>query len=637
METPSPPMTRGAELYARAFALGWQSHPEQTTSEWADERRWLAPGTSPDAGKWDTARTPYLREIMDVCSPQHPAKRIVIIKGSRMGGTEALNNLIGRTIDLDHRSICFYNPDITSRNDAKRERIDPMIEDSPALRKLVTSNSLLSVKYQGGRLTMLHASSIRQFRARGAPIILCDEIDAWIPIVCSEGDKIRLAEKRASNYPNPKIVLNSSPGERDVSPIEREFLRSDQRRFFLRCPACGEWDYLTWSGYRDHVRKLDAGHYWIEWDPGAPRTARAVCGHCETRIPETQKYLWLPEGRWRPTAEGDGETVGFHLPSLLAPLGWFSWADMAGEFLEAHDQPEELRTFVNTRLGETFEDRSSKLDAHALTERLEDYGAEVPDGVGVLLGAVDTHDDRLELLVVGFGAHEEAWVIAWQPFYGDPKLPGVWQQLEAARLSSWTHVSGQQVALECLTVDTMGHKTEGAYRYCKAREERNVFAIRGSNQLGLPVVGRPSNRNRYRVNLFPLCTDTAKARLFARLALERPGPGYVHLPKSLADPEEFVAQLTAEKAIWKHDKHGRPKREWYQLRPRNEALDLMVYALAALYIRGPKLIQSLGARAAKLSVRVPPGEAPPPRAPMPARRRSLVRPPRPNWATGWKR
>jgi len=629
----SPTLTRTAELYARAFAAGWEERSAMTTSQWADEYRWLAPGTGPDPGKWNTARTPYLREIMDVCSPADPAQRVVIMKGSRMGGTEALNNLIGRTIHLDGQSLCFYNPDITTRNDAKRERIDPMIEESPVLRELVRTNTLLTVTYPGGRLTMLHASSIRQFRARGAPLILCDEIDAWVPIVSSEGDKVRLAEKRASNYPRHKIVLNSSPTERDVSPIEREFQRSDQRRFFVTCPHCGRPDFLTLSGYGDHVRKLDGGHYWLKWDKDQPRTARMVCGACKGEIPEIHKYFWLRAGFWRPTAPADGETVGFHLPSLLAPSDWYSWSELAAEFVSAHDKPDELRTFVNTRLGETFEDRALKIDVHGLSQRLEAYGAEVPDGVGVLVGGVDTQDDRLELVVVGFGAHEQAWVIAWEQFYGDPKLPGVWQQLEVARLSSWKHVSGQSLGLKAMAVDTMGHKTEGAYRYCKAREDRSVFAIRGSNQAGLPVVGRPSNRNRYRVNLFPICTDTAKARLFSRLAMEYPGPGYIHLPDSLGDPEEFLRQLTSEKALWKRDRRGRPHREWYPVYGRQEVLDCTVYALAALYILGPKLIQSLAERARRFSVRLPEGEAPPPQ-PRPAR---LVRPARRNWATGWKR
>jgi hypothetical protein len=30
----------------------------------------------------------------------------------------------------------------------------------------------------------------------------------------------------------------------------------------------------------------------------------------------------LEHGDWRPTAEGDGRTAGFHLSSLYSPLGW---------------------------------------------------------------------------------------------------------------------------------------------------------------------------------------------------------------------------------------------------------------------------------------------------------------------------
>jgi phage terminase large subunit GpA-like protein len=602
-----------AELYARAFAAGWEKPPEMTTSQWADQYRRLAKGTGPDPGQWSTDRTPYLREIMDVMGPDHPCRRVVIVKGSRMGGTEALNNFIGRTVHLDRRSVIFYNPDLVTRNDAKTERIDPMFEESPALLALMRVNLRTRISFAGCQLSLVHASSIRSFRARGAPVVVCDEIDAWVPIVCSEGDKIRLAEKRASNYPRQKIVLNSSPSERDVSPIEREFNLSDQRRFFVECPHCGRWDFLTLSGYRDHVRRLDGGHYWLKWDKDQPRTARMVCGNeaCQGEIPEAHKYFWLRDGQWRPTAPGDGETVGFHLPSLLAPSDWFSWGELATEFVAAHDKPDELRTFVNTRLGETFEDRALKIDVTTLSspERLEHYGGdpakhvEVPDGVGALIGGVDTQDDRLELVLLGFSAREEAWVIGWEQFYGDPAKPGVWQQLEQARAAPYAHASGRILRVRALAVDTMGHKTEGAYRYCKAHEDDGVYAVRGSNQAGLPIANRPSRRNRYGVNLFPICTDTAKARLFARLNIDKPGPGYIHLPDTLGDPEEFARQLVSEKGIWRRGGRGRPKREWIETYQHHEVLDCIVYALGALYILGSPFIQSLPERARAISSR----------------------------------
>ena len=69
---------------------------------------------------------------------------------------------------------------------------------------------------------------------------------------------------------------------------------------------------------------------------------------------------------------------------------------------------------------------------------------------------------------------------------------------------------------------------------------------------------------------------------------------------------EYLAQLTAEMAIRKYVKGRGAVREWVKLRERNEALDLEVYALAALYILGPALIRTLAHRAARLAVR---GEA----------------------------
>ncbi|CAI3958802.1 terminase gpA endonuclease subunit, partial [Commensalibacter papalotli (ex Botero et al. 2024)] len=75
--------------------------------------------------------------------------------------------------------------------------------------------------------------------------------------------------------------------------------------------------------------------------------------------------------------------------------------------------PIELQTFVNTTLGETFEDRGEgALSELTLARRAELWAGEVPDGVVLLTAAGDTQDDRVELEIVGWGRNEERWSIA---------------------------------------------------------------------------------------------------------------------------------------------------------------------------------------------------------------------------------
>ncbi|MFH1866353.1 MAG: terminase gpA endonuclease subunit, partial [Candidatus Eisenbacteria bacterium] len=245
----------------------------------------------------------------------------------------------------------------------------------------------------------------------------------------------------------------------------------------------------------------------------------------------------------------------------------------------------------------------------------------------VLGASGDVQGDRLECAVKGYGAAEESWLIAFSQFHGDPGRDQVWLDLDRFLRQEFTHESGQKVPIACVAVDSGGHHSEQVYRFCRARIERRIFAVRGGSERGKPVVGRPSDHNRYRAKLFTLCVDTGKEIVYSRLRIAAPGPGYCHLPEWI--DEEYVAQLTAEKAVRKWVKNRGTVREWIKTRERNEALDLEVYCLAALYILGPAFVRSLPERAAALSRR---GEAPP----QVDRVGALPTARRRGWVDGWR-
>ena len=108
----------------------------------------------------------------------------------------------------------------------------------------------------------------------------------------------------------------------------------------------------------------------------------------------------------------------------------------------------------------------------------------------------------------------------------------------------------------------------------------------------------------------------------------------MHLPE-WAD-EEYLAQLTAEKAIRKYVKGRGAVREWVKLRERNEALDLEVYALAALYIMGPATLHALGDLAARAARSPEEKPAPAVARPMAGTPSWMLRP-RGRWMRGFRR
>lgn len=583
-----------AELCAAALGQSLAPEPALSVSTWADEHRFLSSSASSEPGRWRTSRTPYLKEIMDCLSPSHPAERVVVMSGAQIGKTECGNNWIGYVIHHSPGPMLMVQPTVEVAKRVSKQRIAPMIEATPALRGRVaesrardSGNTVQVKEFEGGLLIITGANSGAGLRSMPIRFLFMDEVDEYPGDVDGQGDPVALAEKRTATFARRKVLLTSTPTLKGLSRIEREYLESDQRRFFVRCPLCGYAEHLTWR---------DPAHHHIEWEEGHPETAHMVCAGCGERVEERFKTEMLERGEWRATAEAVNRTVGFHLPALYSPLGWKSWAKCAAEFLSAKEDPFRLKTWVNTVLGETWEERGDSVNAGDLSSRRERFKAEVPTGVGVLVAAVDVQGDRLEAVVKGYGAGEESWLIAFTQLHGDPARADVWQELDQFLSQEFEHESGQKLRVETTVVDSGGAHTEHVYRYTRARFSRRVFPVKGGSIAGRPLVERPSVHNQYRVPLFVLCVDTGKDVVLSRLRIGSPGPGYVHLPEWT--DEEYLAQLTAEKAIRKYVKGRGAVREWVKLRERNEALDLEVYALAALYIGGPALLRSLAERAA---------------------------------------
>lgn len=572
----------------------------------------LSPKASAEAGPWRTDRTPYLREIMDCLSPHHPAQRVVFMKGSQVGATECGNNWLGYIVDCAPGPALMVYPTVDDARKISKQRIAPMIEATPRLRDRVaeprardSGNTTFAKEFPGGLLMLTGANSASGLRATPVRYLFLDEVDQYPGDVEGQGDPVLLAEKRTITFARRKILIVSSPTIRDLSRIEDQYLLTDQRRYFVRCPACNHPDWIQWTigGWRGK----EGRHHSIYFDAVSknPQSARLLCARCDAKIEERHKPEMLAGGQWRPTAVGSARTAGFHLSGLYSPLGWKSWAECVDEFLHAKADPFKLKQWVNTILGESWEERADTIELGSLEARAhEQYDGEVPTGVGVLVAAVDVQGDRLECAVKGYGTGEESWLIAFSQFHGDPGDAKVWAELDRFLLQKFKHASGREIIIECVTVDSGGLHTDQVYRFCKVRIERRVFAVKGGSERGREIVSRPTTNNRYRVKLFVLCVDTGKDVVYSRLRIGAPGPGFMHLPEGVADPE-YLAQLTSERAIRKYVRGRGSVREWVlPAGKRNEALDLEVYCLAALYILGPAFLRSLPERAASFSRRL---------------------------------
>lgn len=576
-------MNDGALTYRQAFTAGLTPDPDHTVSTWADAHRMLSQKASAEPGHWRTERTPYLREIMDEMSPSSPAQRVVFMAGAQVGKSETGNNWLGFIIHHAPGPMLLVQPTVDTAKRYSKQRLAPMIDETPILRERIAdnksrdnSNSMMAKEFDGGVLIITGANSAAGLRSMPVRYLFMDEVDAFPVDVDGEGDPIQLAEKRTTTFARRKVYMSSTPTVKDVSRIEREFNRSDQRRYFVPCPHCGHKQWLRWGQ--------------LKWTDDDPHTAAYACEECGTLIEERHKTDMLAAGEWRGTAKSDGKTVGFHLSSLYSPLGWKSWADIVDEFIKAKGDPALLKTFVNTVLGETWEDDySAKLGADELQNRVEFYQAGVaPARVLAITAGVDTQDNRLAVSLYGWGRDEECWLIDHMEIYGDPSQPKVWEQLDEVLLKPVAHELAEPIKIAATCVDSGGHFTNEVYAYCRERRQHHILAIKGQSQRGKQPIGKPTkvdiNRKGKSIKagaeVYPVGSDTIKSTVFARLKLNEPGPGYIHFHAEAGD--DYFAQLTAEKQITRYVK-GFPVREWVKKSgARNEALDCKVYAYAAM-------------------------------------------------------
>ena len=560
--------------------------PEQplTVSEWADKHRRLSSKASAEPGPWRTNRTPYLREPMDCLSSTSSVQRVVMMFAAQTGKTEAGANWLGYVIDHAPGPMLLVQPTVEMAKRLSKQRLESLITETPVLAEKIapsrsrdSGNTMFAKDFPGGMMLLTGSNSATGLRSTPCRYIFCDEIDAFPSDVDGEGDPVSLAEKRATTFARRKILLTSTPTVKDFSRIEAEYERSDQRRFYVPCPCCSVMQWLKWPQ--------------LKWENNEPATAAYECEVCHERFAEIHKPAMLRKGEWRATAPSNGKTAGFQLSGLYSPLGWLSWADMVDDFLRAKADAPMLKSFVNTRLAETWEeDFASKVSADGLLERCEHYeAAMVPEGGLALTVGVDVQDNRLAISVWAWGREEEGWLLDHQEIYGDPSRQELWKQLDEVVLREWPHAVGPAMRPDVVAIDSGGHFTAEVYQYARERARQGVVAIKGQSQRGKPPIGKGSKVD---VNhqgrtlkrgavVYLVGGDTVKTTLFGRLKHNEQGAGFLHF--HMGTTGEYFEQLTAEKQVLRYNRGGFPTREWVK-KPsaRNEALDCLVYAYAAL-------------------------------------------------------
>ena len=574
-------------------------------SEWAARHFYLSAESSYVEGRWEAFW--FQPAIMDAISDDD-IEEVDVMKSARVGYTKIILAAIGYTAQHKRRNQAVWQPTDDDRDEFCQTEVEPMLRDVPIMASVfrgakanAKGNSMKQKKFMGSTCHMRGGKAAKNYRRISIDTGFVDEIDGFDPDVEQEGSPVKLAGKRVEGATFPKLVIGSTPKIKGMSLIEARVEQAQLRfRPHVPCTHCGEQILIQWGG-KDKP-------YGFKWYGNDPETVGHVCPHCAGVMTQADYLEASKRGRWI-AQDGtwidpdnhyrgrDGNVVP--KPKHVAFHGLWtaysqmtSWVKIVREWLSAVEKlaagdPSEVKAFINTTLGESYEEKGEKADEHALLARATDWPLRVvPRGGLVLASGVDVQDDRFEVVTWAFGRKEEMWPIDYTVIDANPADSRDWDRLDTHLKMTFPHAAGGQLAIRAAAVDTGGHFTHEAYNFCRQRTSRRIYAVKGETRDGQPIKGRAAKVDvndrgkviKAGVKLWHVGTDTAKDLLLGRLGVAEPGPGYVHFSKEL--PNEFFHQLTAEQRIKVRTSQGE-KFRWVKTRPRNEVLDCTVYALFA--------------------------------------------------------
>lgn len=574
-----------------AFARGLLPDPNMSVDAWAD-RYMIIPKESGanESGKYRTSRTPHARAVMEALSDSHWCKVVALMGASQMLKTQVGLNWFCCSVHQSPANFLWILPTgkLAKRTSA---RVSKTIAAVPEVRERVATprardsvNTLDTKEYTGGSLHIVTAGAAANLSEIPARRVLFDEVDRAESNVNGEGDPVALAKARQTTFErNRKSYFPSSPTITGQSIIEHLYKQGTQQEALAECVHCGHAQPLIF----ERLDQDDAG--------------RAIypCIDCGAVMYETDKNRMFASGLWSHGVPGDGETVSFTINAMFAPYGWIPWIALLREYRAAKAKLEEgdqelMITFYNTRLARCWERKKEQTKASELQARAEAYKlGTVPKGGLILVCTVDTQPDRLEAKVVAFGEGMEKFIVDYQVLSGSPSEQAVWDRLDnEVLLAKYPHAGGRALPIAAAFIDSGGANTHDVYNFTRTRQHRHIYAIKGHSYPNKPILGaKPTlvdvnwqgKTMPHGAKLWLIGTDTAKDYLAARYHLVG-GPGAIHFPSDL--PVEYYEQLTAEYCITVY-KRGRKVRVWEKKKnDRNEAGDLMVYAVACAHYLG---------------------------------------------------
>ena len=573
-----------SNIYTNNFLLGLKPDKDYKVTEWADNFRYLSTKSSSEAGKYSSDRTPYSKEVMDCMTSDSVIQEIVLMWASQTSKSETINNCIGYYIDASPCPIMFVLPTVNMAKKYSKQRIQTMIDETPALKNKVAtaksrdgSNTVLSKEFQGGVIHIIGANSPSELSSFPIRVLFMDEVDRFPLDAGDEGSPLELAKKRTTSFGQKrKVLITSTPTVKHISAVEKEYLEGDQRKYFVPCPKCNHKQHLIFNNlkfdrYKNQKKCIEDSVYY-------------ECEVCGEKIKEHNKTWMLANGEWRATNLECKNTKkrSYHLNGLYSPLGWKYWYEIVDEFLQSKDDNFKLKTFVNTVLAETWEIQGNTLNYQKIIDRAEEYKRSVVNRKACLLTAgIDIQGNRIVVLITAWGENEECWIVDYHEILGNPAEDQVFIELDKVIRKPYKHEAGIDLYIRKAAFDMGGNSSQRVKDFCKKFNDKYITVKGSSHHLSTIITSKANKDGVYLVG-----TELTKEEMYSRLNLpDDYTDRYIHISNEFE--EEFFKMLASEKMITKFS-NGVPKNEWIKIYNRNEVLDCLVYSYACAYHLGIK-------------------------------------------------
>lgn len=549
-------------------------------SEWAVKRRQLSQKGSAIPGDWDNSRNPLLVEPMDCFSARSPVHEVVGRFPIQFGKSEMEANIVGYTMEENPGPIMVVLPGEVSMGKWIDQKLNPLIEETPALQRLLTSNNSRESSnrrsfkdFQGGQLYIEHGGSPVRLKSTSAKLLLVDEFSSFASELKSGDDPDELVNGRTSGFPSTykrfKVGTPEIQGRCRVSAL---YDLSDRRRWNIPCPDCGHEQPLEWSG--------------LHWNPEATHCWYA-CSECGVVIEEHQKTQLIAAGRW--IAENpEAKVRGYHANALYYPMGLGPrWLDLVHMWQAAQGDPAKLKTFINDRLAEPWEDPAMRaVKFNIIADRAEPLPLRpLPHWVLAITAGVDTQDDRLPVQILGWGRGMACWPIDYVELPGDPAGDEVWAALTQLLSTPIEHCSGALLRVEASAQDILGHRTEDVKAFVRSQRLRRHIAIFGATANNAPPLGKGKladinwrgQMDKRGVHIHAVGTVGIKHMLYGWMSSDADKQADARrLRFSEQLSREYFGGLTSETYDPKKNRFVKTRGA-----PRNEPLDTWTYAYAA--------------------------------------------------------